>query len=54
MVGDMQSDVDLAKNVGAKSVFVLTGAGIDVKGADYTAKDILDAAEWIIKNADLR
>ena len=54
MVGDMQSDIDLAKNVGAKSVFVLTGAGIDVKGADYTAKDILDAAEWIVKenNAD--
>ncbi|MDO8734132.1 MAG: HAD-IIIA family hydrolase, partial [Elusimicrobiota bacterium] len=54
MVGDMQSDIDLAKNAGAKSVFVLTGAGIDVKGADYTAKDILDAAEWIIKNADSR
>ena len=54
MVGDMQSDIDLAKNAGAKSVFVLTGAGIDVKGADYTAKDILDAAEWIVKenNAD--
>lgn len=52
MVGDMQSDIDLAKNVGAKSVFVLTGAGIDVRGADYTAKDILDAAEWIIKNPD--
>jgi len=49
IIGDMQSDIDLAKNVGAKSVFVLTGAGIDVKGADYTAKDILDAAEWIIK-----
>ena len=54
MVGDMQSDIDLAKNVGAKSVFVLTGAGIDVKGADYTAKDILYAANWIVKqkNAD--
>lgn len=54
MVGDMQSDIDLAKNAGAKSVFVLTGAGIDVKGADYTAKDILDATEWILKqsNAD--
>lgn len=52
MVGDMQSDIDLAKNVGAKSIFVLTGSGTDVKGADYTAKDILDAAEWIIKDAD--
>jgi len=52
MVGDMQSDIDLAKNSGVKSVFVLTGAGINVKGADYTAKDILDAAEWIIKNAN--
>ncbi|PIU82987.1 MAG: hypothetical protein COS68_06470 [Elusimicrobia bacterium CG06_land_8_20_14_3_00_38_11] len=52
MVGDMQSDIDLAKNAGVKSVFVLTGAGIDVKGADYTAKDILDAAEWIISQVD--
>jgi histidinol-phosphate phosphatase family protein len=52
MVGDMQSDIDLAKNAGCKSVFVLTGAGIDVKGADYTAKDILDAAEWIVSQVD--
>ncbi len=54
MVGDMQSDIDLAKNVGCGSVFVLTGAGINVKGADYTAKDILDAAEWIIKQNKAR
>ncbi|PKM92947.1 MAG: D,D-heptose 1,7-bisphosphate phosphatase [Elusimicrobia bacterium HGW-Elusimicrobia-4] len=49
MVGDMQSDIDLAKNTGAKSIFVLTGIEKNVKGADYTAKDILDAAEWIVR-----
>ncbi|MFH0947968.1 MAG: D-glycero-beta-D-manno-heptose 1,7-bisphosphate 7-phosphatase [Elusimicrobiota bacterium] len=54
MIGDMQSDIDFAKNAGVKSVFVLTGTGIDIKGADYTAKDILDAAEWIVRNADGR
>ncbi|MFH1541220.1 MAG: HAD family hydrolase [Elusimicrobiota bacterium] len=52
IVGDAQSDIDLAKNVKAKSVFVLTGVGTDVRGADYAAKDILDAANWIVKDAD--
>lgn len=49
MVGDMQSDIDLAKNVGIKSVFVLTGAEENVNGANFSAKDILDAANWIIQ-----
>lgn len=49
VIGDMQSDIDLAKNAGANAVLVLTGAGKDVKGADYAAGDILDAAKWIIK-----
>lgn len=49
VIGDMQSDITLAKNAGAKSVLVLTGAGKDAEGADYTAKDILDAAKWIVK-----
>ncbi|MBN1384992.1 MAG: HAD-IIIA family hydrolase [Elusimicrobia bacterium] len=54
VVGDAQSDIDLAKNAGAKSVAVLTGsAKKDVKGADYTAKDILDAANWIIKQENV-
>ncbi|MEW6555804.1 MAG: HAD-IIIA family hydrolase [Elusimicrobiota bacterium] len=52
IVGDMQSDIDLAKNVGVKSVFVLTGDIKEVKGADYVAKDILDAAKRILRNAD--
>jgi len=50
IVGDKQCDIDLAKSINAKSIFVLSGQGKDVKGADYTAKDILAAAEWIIKN----
>ncbi|HAM39055.1 MAG TPA: hypothetical protein DCP53_06665 [Elusimicrobia bacterium] len=50
VVGDKQCDIDLAKNINIKSVLVLSGQGENVKGADYVAKDILDAAEWIIKN----
>jgi len=49
VIGDMQSDVDLAGNIGAKSIFVLTGNKKRVKNANYTAKDILDAAKWIVK-----
>jgi len=57
MVGDKISDVEFGKNLGLKSVMVLTGYGIgeyehqrqDWKVTpDYLAKDLLDAAEWIV------
>ncbi|MDD5687070.1 MAG: HAD-IIIA family hydrolase [Elusimicrobia bacterium] len=51
VVGDAQSDINLAKNIGAKSIFVLTGDCKKVEGADYIAKDVSDAAEWIIKQS---
>lgn len=61
MVGDKILDIEFGKNLGLKSVMVLTGYGIgeyehqrqDWKVApDYLAKDLLDAAEWIV--ADYR
>jgi len=60
VVGDKWSDVELAQRAGARSVLVQTGFAHDDPGnkrhagiadADYTARDILDAAEWIIKTA---
>lgn len=55
VVGDRETDIDLAKAIGAKSVLVRTGSGADVeqKGLcrpDYTADDLLDAANWILEH----
>lgn len=53
MVGDKKIDVDTGKNAGCRSILVLTGSGMKEKEnakADYVAKDLLDAAKWIIKN----
>lgn len=54
VVGDMAKDVELANNVGARGILVRTGYGKNVKASDikpaYIARDILDAAEWIIKD----
>lgn len=56
MVGDKASDVGLARNIGAKGILVLTGKGVgELEGMeeapDFIAKDILEAAAWIL--ADL-
>ena len=59
VIGDMgNSDIVLAKNIGAKGVLVLTGVGKgsiskfrDTWGdyeADYVAENILEAVKWII------
>lgn len=57
VVGDKAADLGLAKNVGAKSVLVLTGNGkkTSIDGeieADFIAKDILEAAKWIAAVVD--
>jgi len=60
MVGDKISDVEFGQKMGLKSVMVLTGYGIgeyeyqrkDWKvQPDFLAKDLLEAVEWIIKDA---
>ena len=55
VVGDKASDIELGQRVGASSVLVLTGAGKEEqgninaeKGPDYVAKDLPEAASWII------
>jgi rfaE bifunctional protein nucleotidyltransferase chain/domain len=51
VIGDMTSDIQLGKNAGCRSILVQTGRGgddgmFDGK-ADFTAKDLFAAAEWI-------
>ena len=53
VIGDRKSDVDFGKSAGCKTVFVLTGEADKYKDdvtPDYVANDMLDAAEWILKN----
>lgn len=53
VIGDMKADIELGKNAGCITIFVLTGKEMNAKDAvkpDYIAKDLLDAAKWITKN----
>lgn len=53
VIGDQKADIELGKNVGCKSILVLTGNGKKTKKeikADFVANDLLDAANWILKN----
>jgi len=57
MVGDKKSDVDFGKNLSLKTVLVKTGHGKSqllkhgrALKPDYSAPDILAAANWIEKN----
>ncbi len=53
IIGDMKSDFEMGKNAGCRTIHVLTGHGIKYKNdikPNYFAKDLLDAAKWIIKN----
>ena len=54
VVGDMKADIELGKNAGCRTILVLTGNETNIKdevNPDYTAKDLLDAAKWILKNS---
>jgi D-glycero-D-manno-heptose 1,7-bisphosphate phosphatase len=60
VVGDRFKDIQLAANVGAKGILVLTGYGRGelqyyegerLVEPHYIADDLLDAAEWILNDA---
>jgi D-glycero-D-manno-heptose 1,7-bisphosphate phosphatase len=60
VVGDKWSDIELAQRAGARAVLVRTGFGPDdpgnvrpgrIKDPDFTARDINEAAEWIVRRA---
>jgi D-glycero-D-manno-heptose 1,7-bisphosphate phosphatase len=62
MVGDSAKDIECARNAGCgQAVLVKTGrddAAEDMLkakqiGADYTAKDLFEAANWILANSPL-
>ncbi|MBX9689887.1 MAG: HAD family hydrolase [Candidatus Obscuribacterales bacterium] len=60
VVGDKASDIELAKNCGAKAILVKTGYGQAVTDGryqwkvepDYTANNIIDAVNWILKDLE--
>ena len=49
VIGDKMSDVELADNIDALSVLVLTGYGRAVRQEDACSQDIDQAADFIIK-----
>ncbi|RKZ28901.1 D,D-heptose 1,7-bisphosphate phosphatase [bacterium] len=55
VIGDRKSDVELGKNLGVPAVLVLSGYGREqpdevVKMADFVAKDISSAVDWILNS----
>lgn len=63
-IGDRMFDIHAGKNVGCKTILVLTGAGRETlsnlkTGApaneypDYIAENVLDAVEWIIHQPEI-
>ena len=59
VVGDKATDIELAHNVNAKGILVLTGYGIaelekirsaKSRSPEYVAQDLYDAAKWILKD----
>ena len=55
VIGDRKSDFEMGRNAGCRTIHVLTGDGNNSKNSvkpDYFAKDLLDAAKWILKNGN--
>ncbi|MEE9542987.1 MAG: HAD family hydrolase [Thermodesulfobacteriota bacterium] len=59
VIGDKSSDLWLANNVGATSILVRTGLGLDTEKEQsikpgFVARDILQAVEWIMIDSKTR
>lgn len=50
MVGDKETDMLLAKTVGAKGILVQTGEVKESEYADFIAKNLTEAVNWILKH----
>jgi len=57
VIGDRVFDVDLAYNIGAKAIMVMTGYGVLEVNAvsadrkpDHVASDLLSAVQWILEH----
>lgn len=56
VIGDKASDIGLGRNLGVKSILVLTGVGKEEQSKlspppDYVAQDLADAVSWILNAA---
>lgn len=51
VVGDKEADMLLAKSVGAKAILVLTGQHKESSYADFVAKDLKEAADFIVRDS---
>jgi heptosyltransferase-2 len=49
VIGDKEADMLLSKAVGAKGILVQTGEAKDSQHADFIAKDLKEAVNWILK-----
>lgn len=54
VIGDHPHDIELGKKAGCKTVYLLTGHGEKhkdelIQKPDFIAKNLIEAAEWIIK-----
>ncbi len=49
VIGDKSLDILLAKAVGAKGILVLTGHDRESEEADYIARNLKEAVDWILK-----
>lgn len=54
VIGDHPHDINLGKNAGCKTIYLLTGHGEKHKGEitnkpNFTANNLLEAAQWILK-----
>ncbi len=52
MIGDRQKDIDAGGTAGCRTIFVTTGPdnrGKNPTKADYTAINLLDAVNWILR-----
>ncbi|MBI1935320.1 HAD family hydrolase [Candidatus Woesearchaeota archaeon] len=53
VIGDRKSDFEMGRDAGCRTIHVMTGYGSNAKNEvhpDYAARDLLDAAKWIIEN----
>ena len=49
VVGDKEADMLLAEAVGAKGILVQTGEAKESQYADFIAKDLKEAVDWILE-----
>ena len=53
VVGDKESDMLLAKAIGAKGIFVKTGQDKESASADYEAGNLKEAVDFIIRHSEI-